>query len=304
MDALGARSGYVFKSGSAGVGYYRDGMPEDGDEGGEPATKRARVEAAGRAMAREMDGAALLEEAEAAAEEKGGVGGVVLDLDLHGLKALLLGFEKKINKNQRLRVKFADEPEKFLESECDLDDEVKNLYAVAASPDLYPQFVELGAVRSLLGLLSHENTDISISVIQLLLELMDPETAVEAEEEMGAFVDAIIKEQGLELLVQNLSRLDEVGARTSTRPLASFAPTTPPHTAPLHTPAPGFHRGCGRRARDTGHRRKPLRDSTPTLHNTLRKDRGPQVPAQAPQSAQIRREQALRLGGAEHPASV
>ena len=134
------------------------------------------------------------------------------------------------------------------------DDEVKNLYAVAASPDLYPQFVEFGAVRSLLvglgatgrtryrsrrhhhtdhhthyhthhnihhaphhhttspphhlthlvfqGLLSHENTDISISVLALLQELMDPETAVEAEEEMGAFVDALVKEQGLELLVQ------------------------------------------------------------------------------------------------------
>ena len=81
----GAKNGYVFKKGSAGVGYYRDGVPEDVDSG-EPASKRARIEAAGRAMAREMDGAALLEEAEAAAEEKSGGAAVALDLDLHGLK--------------------------------------------------------------------------------------------------------------------------------------------------------------------------------------------------------------------------
>ena len=77
------------------MGYYRDGVPESGADSGEPATKRARLEAAGKAMAREMDGAALLEEAEAAAEEKGG-GGMALDLDLSGLKSLLLGFEKKV----------------------------------------------------------------------------------------------------------------------------------------------------------------------------------------------------------------
>jgi hypothetical protein len=50
---------------------------------------------------------------------------------------------------------------------------------VAASPELYPTFVSLGAVKSLLGLLAHDNTDISLTVIALLVELTDTETAEE-----------------------------------------------------------------------------------------------------------------------------
>ncbi len=34
-------------------------------------------------------------------------------LDLHGLKKLVLSFERKINKNQQMRIKFADLPEKY-----------------------------------------------------------------------------------------------------------------------------------------------------------------------------------------------
>jgi len=138
---------------------------------------------------------------------------VDFDLDLTGLKILVLGFEKKINKNQRLRAKHFDEPEKFLESELELDEEIKKLYAVSASPELYGDMVKLGCVKSLLGLLTHDNTDVSLAVVGLLGELTDPETAEEAAESMTSLVDALVANQGLELLVQNLGRLDE--ARSS-----------------------------------------------------------------------------------------
>lgn len=35
-------------------------------------------------------------------------------LDLHGLKRLVLNFERKINKNQQMRIKFSDQPEKYV----------------------------------------------------------------------------------------------------------------------------------------------------------------------------------------------
>ena len=42
-----------------------------------------------------------------------------------------------------------------------------------SAPDFYPDFVALGCVQSMLGLLSHENTDISVAVVDLLQEMTD-----------------------------------------------------------------------------------------------------------------------------------
>jgi len=154
-------------------------------------------------------------------------------LDVDGLRRLVLGVEKKINKNQQMRMKFPDEPAKFLESELALNDEVVKLAEVAASPELLPHFVELGAVRSLLGLLTHENTDVSLAVISVLVEITDPSTydddgaededddddeeeglgraaaQLRKQERSRPVVGALVENQGLVLLVQNLSRLDE-----------------------------------------------------------------------------------------------
>lgn len=68
-------------------------------------------------------------------------------------------------------MKYPEEPEKFLDTEIELHAEIQELYAVAASPELYPVFVQAGAVNSILGCLTHENTDISIAAIGLLQEM-------------------------------------------------------------------------------------------------------------------------------------
>ena len=47
-----------------------------------------------------------------------------------------------------------------MEAELDLNDIIQEMHVVATMPDLYHLLVELNAVHSLLGLLSHENTDI------------------------------------------------------------------------------------------------------------------------------------------------
>lgn len=84
------------------------------------------------------------------------------------MKKLVLNFEKKALKNREMRIKFPDQPEKFMESEMDLYDALQELSAVATVPDQYPLLVELKCVNSLLELLSHDNTDVSTKVVNLL----------------------------------------------------------------------------------------------------------------------------------------
>lgn len=96
-----------------------------------------------------------------------------------------------------------------MESELELHAEIQELFAVAASPELYPILVQTGAVNSILGMITHENTDISISTVSLLAEMTDVDSIAEESEKAMTFVDAFVAGQGLELVVQNLSRLDE-----------------------------------------------------------------------------------------------
>jgi beta-catenin-like protein 1 len=116
---------------------------------------------------------------------------------------MILKFEKAINKNQEMRVRYADQPEKFMESEADLDEEIKNLLTLTEAPQMYPEFVNLGSVSSLLSLLSHENTDIAIDTIDLINELTDEDVGVGSSEEelerseqvqacIKTFVDAMV----------------------------------------------------------------------------------------------------------------
>ncbi|KAG5281633.1 hypothetical protein AALO_G00047030 [Alosa alosa] len=81
-------------------------------------------------------------------------------VDESSVKKMILTFEKRSYKNQELRIKFPDNPEKFMETELDLNDILQEMHVIATMPDLYHLLVELNAIHSLLGLLSHENTDI------------------------------------------------------------------------------------------------------------------------------------------------
>lgn len=127
---------------------------------------------------------------------------------VHSLKQLLLTFEKKAAKNQQMRLKHYDEPQKFMESEIELNACIQDLSVVAASPELYPIIVEQNSVRSIVGLISHENTDISLAVIGLLDEMLDASALADVPE-AAPFVRRFLSEQGLALVVQNLTRLNE-----------------------------------------------------------------------------------------------
>ncbi|KAF9354992.1 hypothetical protein BGX34_010705 [Mortierella sp. NVP85] len=147
--------------------------------------------------------------------------------DLSAVRKMILKFEKAINKNQEMRVKYPDDPQKFMESETDLDEEIKRLMAMTQAPQYYPVLVELGTVNSILSLLSHENPEITIDAVELLKELTDEEVLSNVDQDQGeddpeentgrkegeagmkVFAQALVDQGLLELLIQNLARLDE-----------------------------------------------------------------------------------------------
>lgn len=107
-----------------------------------------------------------------------------------------------------MRLKYYDEPEKFMESEIELNACIEDLGVVAASPELYPIIVEQNSVRNIVGLISHENTDVSLAVINLLEEMLDANSLIDVPEALS-FVQQFLLEQGMALVVQNLGRLDD-----------------------------------------------------------------------------------------------
>lgn len=130
-------------------------------------------------------------------------------LDARSLKRLVVMLEKRMHANSELRIKHADQPDRFLESEVELDEAIKRLAVVAAAPELYPDLVQAGGVAALTTLLTHENLDLVADVLDLLAELLDADIAEENREHAAALVRAFAAGGGLEALVARLPALDE-----------------------------------------------------------------------------------------------
>lgn len=135
--------------------------------------------------------------------------GTVEVLDLKTLKKLVLALERRLKENIEARLKYPDQPERFADSEIELHEELQKLKVLAGGPELYPDLVSLNTIPSILGLLSHENTDIAIDVVQLLQDLTDEDVLEDNDEPARVLVDALVENNVLELLVQNLHRLSE-----------------------------------------------------------------------------------------------
>ncbi|WVR03234.1 hypothetical protein IAU60_000225 [Kwoniella sp. DSM 27419] len=165
----------------------------------------------------------ILDIFEAAGDEEDGPA-----LDLPGLRRQLGKFERIVTKNAEQRGKFPDDPSKFIESESDLDGALKQFLPLTQNPPLfYPELIRSGVVALLTNLLSHENTDIAIDVIEVIRELTDEDVGAEVDDledeaegseggrayktrmAMGEFIDDLLDNSILDLLVSNLSRLDE-----------------------------------------------------------------------------------------------
>lgn len=129
-------------------------------------------------------------------------------INLAWLKKTALNFERKINKNAELRAKYEDDPMKFVSSEADLDSEIKSLSLLSDHSELYKDFVRSGCSDSLVGLLSHDNTDIAIAACEIIADLIDEDSGASGED-WSTLVKSMLKADLISLLVSNLSRLDE-----------------------------------------------------------------------------------------------
>ncbi|KAG5634475.1 hypothetical protein H0H81_001811 [Sphagnurus paluster] len=141
------------------------------------------------------------------------------ELSITAIRRMLLRLERAVNKNQDLRSKYLDDPSKFIDSEADLDAAIKALLPLAQAPALsYPEIVRSGTLALLVGLLAHENVDIVIDVVEVVHELTDEdvgneedddETEETAEQALKTLIEGLLQNSILELLVDNLPRLNE-----------------------------------------------------------------------------------------------
>ncbi|KXZ43101.1 hypothetical protein GPECTOR_102g54 [Gonium pectorale] len=125
-------------------------------------------------------------------------------LDAKSLRRLVASLDKKCKENLALRLKYADQPDRFLDSEVDLDECIKALMQVAGSPELYPVLLEGECLKNLLDLLNHENTDIAADAVELLAELTGADADAEYGEESRALVEGLLEANCPELLVARL----------------------------------------------------------------------------------------------------
>lgn len=126
------------------------------------------------------------------------------------IKRLCIQLERRQAKNAEMRIKYADEPQKFMQSELELNTAIQEMHVVAAELQFYHVLVDHGTVQTLLQLLAHENTDIIAAVCNLVQELTDIEILNENEEEAHMLIDELLKGQIVETLVQQaLQKLNE-----------------------------------------------------------------------------------------------
>ena len=89
---------------------------------------------------------------------------------------------------------------RFIDSEADLDSAIKSLLPLSQSPALaYPELVRSGMLTPLVGLLTHENMDIVIDVVELIYELTDEDADMDYEDE-----DYESAEEPLKTLIEGL----------------------------------------------------------------------------------------------------
>jgi beta-catenin-like protein 1 len=136
------------------------------------------------------------------------------------IRKLGAGLEKAIQVNEARRSKFVDDPTKYallrwgtdvryIDSEADLFTAIASFTFLSEHSKLYPVFVKVGAMEKLMRLFAHENIDIAISVLEVLVELTGEDVEFNDESDMQVLVDEMFKDDAMELVIANLERLDE-----------------------------------------------------------------------------------------------
>mmetsp|Transcript_3243 Transcript_3243/g.7202 ORF Transcript_3243/g.7202 Transcript_3243/m.7202 type:complete len:592 (+) Transcript_3243:47-1822(+) len=137
------------------------------------------------------------------------------------VKRMVLQLERKIKMNQEQRIKFSDDPEKFLKSELDLDEAIKKFKTLATHPQLYGEMLQLNVLPMLLGTMNHANTDIAVDIFEVLNELTDAEVMDEVDDPEG-FINALFEAELPTMAVEVLLRLNEEASEEEAEAVSNF----------------------------------------------------------------------------------
>jgi beta-catenin-like protein 1 len=74
---------------------------------------------------------------------------------------VLATLRSKMKINHELRIKFSSVPQKYIESEVDLDEAIKSVTLLAADKDSLISFIKAKGLSILAELIDHDNTDIA-----------------------------------------------------------------------------------------------------------------------------------------------
>ncbi|CAD8062940.1 unnamed protein product [Paramecium sonneborni] len=128
--------------------------------------------------------------------------------DERQLREMICQLENNYKLNSDLRMRYPNQPDKFIDSEVDLDEDLRKLLILPAYPKLYPIFYNSNALQIVIQLLQHNNQSISNDVIQFLKELVSPDGDVEPKIIIELY-NCLIKNYFIESLGELILKNDE-----------------------------------------------------------------------------------------------
>lgn len=175
---------------------------------GSGSTAEAQEDTHENGNTRARSGEQLLEEAEKEVEKEAGK---APRGDARTAKKLAERLEEKAAKNQHLRAQNAGHPERFVDSEVDLDESIREVRQVAAEPGALHGLAEGSIAATALSLTGHENADIASNALELMAELLDvgEEPSQEAAKGAARLAEDMVESGMAECSAQALAALDE-----------------------------------------------------------------------------------------------
>jgi beta-catenin-like protein 1 len=125
-------------------------------------------------------------------------------------KRLVAALEKKMQINAQARIKHAGDVAKFIDTESDLYEQVVAMQVIVNNPSLIPEILESNCTNLMIQLLDHENSDISLAVIEWFRDVFDGEILEEVDEQhVSGMVARAKSSQVAQAIVTNLARFNE-----------------------------------------------------------------------------------------------
>ncbi|KAG4958408.1 hypothetical protein JHK87_035041 [Glycine soja] len=112
-------------------------------------------------------------------------------------------FKRRLKENIEAHLKYPNQPDHFANSKAELHEELQKPKVLAGALEFYSDLVNLNAVLSIVDLLNHDNTDITIDI-----DLTNEDFLNDNDDSTRVLVDTLVDNNVLELLLQNLHRLN------------------------------------------------------------------------------------------------